>query len=233
MKISVIIPTYNERENIEKITNVILNDFRKHKVTGEIIVVDDNSPDKTYDVVNKISKKHKNVKLIHRKKERGKGSAIIAGAKKSKHALVAMIDSDLQYPPKDIYRLARILESRKVDIVVGKRTHENLPLIRKIVSCGFNLFQKIFIRVDVSDVQSGLKVIRKKVFNSLKLKEKGFSFDAELLLKAKKKGFKLIEVPIKFYDRKEGKTKVNVITHSWDVFWRCLYLKLKNIFDSD
>ena len=230
MNISVVIPSYNEKENIEKIIKIILNQFKIHKVKGEIIVVDDDSPDGTANIVRKM--KYKNVRLIVRKKERGKGSAVIRGARAAKYDIVAMIDSDLQYPPKDIYKLAKSLEKNNADIVIGKRIYKSLSLKRKIASSGFKMMQRSILGLKISDTQSGLKVFRKKVFN-IKIKEGGFTFDLELLLKANKKNFKIIEVPINFYERKQGQTKINTFYHGLEFFWKSIYLKMKYLFYSD
>ena len=225
MKVSIVIPTYNESENIENFILTLEKKLHRHNVHGEIIVVDDNSPDGTSEIVARLAKKYKNLKLLCRKNKRGKGSAIADGAKLAKYENIAMIDADFQYNPEDIFRLLAAAKNR--DIVVTRRVYESLPFTRKVLSSTFRFLQKLVLRLGVGDTQSGLKLLKKTVFESIKLDETGFAFDIELLLKARKKGFSIKEVPIKFHERTRGKSKVGVLKTSFELLLKCVSLKLK------
>ena len=213
-KISIVIPTYNERKNIPILIKKILN----LDLNTKIIVVDDNSPDSTGEVANKLAKKYKNkIFVIHRKGKLGLGTAYIAGFKcaiKDGADLIFSMDGDLSHNPKYIPSFLKKI-NQGYDIVLGSRYIKggdfSLNIKRKIISKGANLFAKWMLNMDVNDLTTGYRCYKRNVLESINLdgiKSDGYSFLEEILFLCKRKGFKMAETPIIFTLRKEGKSKL-------------------------
>ncbi len=222
MKIVITIPTYNEKDNIENIINIIQKDvvpkIKQHKIA--VLVIDDNSPDGTSEVVRKLIKKYPNVKLLTGEK-RGLGAAYIRGMshavdKMGADALVE-IDADLSHPPLKIIELVKKLDEG-YDTVIGTRYSgggsipANWPFQRKAFSVLGNLLVRIvLLRPYIHDWTGGFKIIKKEVF----IKEKkelanynGYVFQVAFLHKTAKDGYRIAEVPYEFSDRTLGKSKI-------------------------
>lgn len=222
MKIVHIIPTYNEKENIGKMVETINKIGQKYpRWKNEILVVDDHSPDKTYDIVKSYQKKYGNVHLLLKKKE-GLGRALIAGyevaIKKLKADIVIPNDADFQWDPQDYPKLVEKIE-QGVDVVVASR---HIPG-GKVV--GWNWFRKLNHDVsnillawfvagvhEVKDHAGNFKAIRVKgILDKValdKMRNAGFSFQLHILYELSKTGAKFIEVPVIFRERKYGKSKI-------------------------
>jgi dolichol-phosphate mannosyltransferase len=197
--VTIIIPTYNESENIQNLINEIL----KH-VDVNILVVDDNSPDGTAVVVRKI--KDKRVKLLLRKNKKGLGSAIKDGLLASK-GMVGVMDADFSHPPDVLPEMLRQIEDN--DIVVGSRKvkgggTKKWPFNRKLVSFIATMLAKPL--TNVKDPVSGFFFIRKQVIDGIKLNEQSCKMCLEILVKGKYN--KVKEVPIVFVNRKKGRSKI-------------------------
>jgi len=231
MKIIVIIPTYNEKGNIEKLIasleEEVFPKIKNHKMS--ILVVDDNSPDGTGEEVNKLINKYGNIKMLSGEK-RGLGAAYIRGMsyavdKMNADAMFEM-DADLSHPPKKIIEFVEKMEDG-FDIVIGTRYSaggsipENWPIHRKIFSIFGNLLVRvILLRLHIHDWTGGFRVLKKEVF----LKEKkellnynGYIFQISFLHKAVRDGFKVAEVPFYFSDRTLGRSKIAPLNYIADV----------------
>lgn len=217
LKVTVVIPTYNEAQNLERLTREV----RKNIPPGDqIIIVDDNSPDGTGKIADKIAKKDKNVHVIHRKGKSGRGSAVFEGfrfAKKFSPSFYIEMDADFSHKPEDIPRLfAKINEGH--DVVIGSRylpksKIENWPLARKIFSKAANLFAKIVLDVPISDYTNGYRIYSKKSADFLlsqRLITSGYILLSETAYKLKNKGFTFGEIPIIFVNRKRGHSNTNL-----------------------
>lgn len=215
MKTFVMIPTYNEEENIKKLIDAILNLNIKDL---EIVVVDDDSPDKTGKIVEDISKDNKEVHLLLRKEKKGRGYAGKAGyiycLKKGADIIIEM-DADFSHHPKHIPELLK--EIRNYDIVLGSRRvkggrEEGRSAVRRVITSFANLYIRLILGLKVKDCNSGFRCFRKKVLEeiSYSLKSEGPSIVQEVLFKAHLKGFSIKEIPIRFIDRKEGKSKLGI-----------------------
>ncbi len=213
-ELSIIIPTYNERQNlpilIEKINNSINNSIKY-----EIVVVDDNSPDKTWEVALEYSKKGYPVKLILRPRKMGLSSAIIEGFHKSSGEYIVVIDADLQHPPEVIPILYNEAKKHGADIVIASRYIkgggvEGWSLIRKIISKGASLLAKIALPQvrKISDPMSGFFLVKRDVIEGLELKPKSWKVLLEILVKGKYS--KVIEVPYIFRSRIHGESKLRL-----------------------
>jgi len=213
-RISIVIPTYNERKNIPILIKKILN----LGLNTKIIVVDDNSPDGTGEIADRLAKKYKNkIFVIHRKGKLGLGTAYIAGFKyaiKQGSDLIFSMDGDLSHNPKYIPDFLKKI-NQSYDIVLGSRYIKggdfSLNIKRKIISKSANLFAKWMLGMDVNDLTTGYRCYKRKVLESINLdsiKSGGYSFLEEILFFCKKKGFKMAETPIIFTLRKGGKSKL-------------------------
>ena len=216
MKTIVVVPTYNEKDNIVQLIRKIL----LHNV--DILVVDDNSPDGTWKLVEEISKKEKRVKLHKRIGERGRGTAGIAGFKdalKQGYDCIIEMDADFSHNPDDIPRLLDAI--RNADIVLGSRLVKEGRQIgrssyRKLLTSFANNYIRTILGMKIKDCNSGYRCFRKKVLEGINLdsiKAKGPDIVQEILYKAYLKGFKIIEIPIVFTEREKGSSKLGMKHH--------------------
>jgi len=208
-KVSIIVPTYNERENISKLLNRIFSIFRKNKINGEVIIVDDNSPDGTGLLAKKLIKKYRNLKVLHRKEKMGLSSAILDGLKIMNGKILGVMDADLSHPPEMIPLMLDIMKNENADFVIGSRyvrggKIKGWDFYRKTVSKVGTLLSKIF--TNVKDPMSGFFLIKSKCVKGIQFNPTGFKICLEFIIKANYN--KIIEVPITFIERKKGKTKI-------------------------
>ena len=215
MRYLVIIPTYNEKENIGKlIPQILLQDKGI-----EVLVVDDNSPDKTGELVEKLAQKNKRVHIIHRKGKLGFGTAYIAGFKyaiKKDYSLIFQMDADFSHQPKYLPKM--ISAAKKYDLVLGSRLVRGggvigWPKYRYLTSKSANLFSRKLLGLKPHDVTTGFRcynrnVLKKIDFNGIVCS--GYAFLEELIYLTQKAGFKIGEIPIIFVDRKFGKSKLGI-----------------------
>lgn len=236
----VIIPTYNENENIESIIEEVLLQGKEFA----ILIVDDNSPDGTGDTVKKIQKKNsktkdKRVHLIEREKKMGLGSAYIEGFRwtlDKDYDFVFEMDADFSHDPAALKELRKVLTEKKIGLVIGSRYKKginviNWPMSRLILSYSANLFAKVITGVPLSDLTSGFKGIRKNVLENLdfnKIDAEGYGFQIEIHFYTYWKGFKIKEIPIVFTERRSGNSKMSkkII---WEAFWLVWKLGIRRL----
>lgn len=207
MKISIIIPVFNEEKTIEEILKRVISapvfDCQK-----EIIVINDGSTDKTREILQNLSPK---ITLINLEENHGKGFALREGFKKASGEIIVIQDADLEYNPKDYEKLLAPILEGKTKIVYGSRNlNPEIKPFSKIYLWGGKLVTGIFnllFKTKLTDVFTGYKIFKKEVLKELCLKENRFGFDVEFSSKAIKKGFTVLEVPISYTGRsfKEGK----------------------------
>jgi len=211
MIFSLIIPTFNESENISILIEQIDLTFSQANIKGEIIIIDDNSPDKTWEVADNLKQKFKNLTVLRRLNKKGLSSAVLDGFQVADSEIIGVIDADFSHPPEKIPELIKPILEGKSDFVIGSRyveggSIENWPLNRKIASYIARLFVKGL--TDVKDPMSGFFFLNKKIMEDVNISPKGFKIGLELIVKGKYK--KLTEVPITFKDRKYGNSKLGV-----------------------
>jgi len=206
--ISIVIPTYNEKKNIEMLLPQI---FKILKKDAEVIIVDDNSTDGTRDSVKELMKKF-NVRLLKRDKKMGIGSAYKDGFKMAKGDIVFEMDADLSHDPKHLKSfIEKITEG--YDVVVGSRYikggKRKDPFYRKIFPAVGNFFYKSLMKSQVRDTTSGYRAYKREVLNKIELNDlpNDFSFQAAILFKLILEKAKVTEIPIDFKDRMYGETK--------------------------
>jgi dolichol-phosphate mannosyltransferase len=208
------IPTYNERENIGALLPVLLG---LHEA-AQILVVDDNSPDGTGNVVAAFAARDARVHLMRREGKRGIGSAYraaFAWAVRQGYALVVVMDADGSHDPAEVSRLLEM--SAVADVVVGSRyipggRVSDWPLSRLALSRGGNRLARLLVGAQIHDWTSGFKCYRREVLATLpfdRITSEGYSFQIEILFHCHRDGWKLCEVPINFTDRRLGSTKMS------------------------
>ena len=217
--ISIVIPTYNESQNICN----ILKSIEKHLLPNfktEAIVVDDNSPDGTGNIVEDYIKSVKelanySINVIHRETKNGLSSAILKGIEYSTGDIVVVMDSDFSHPPQIIPNLVEALKKSKSDIVIASRyikggKIEDWSIKRRLISKTATKIAKYFLGVKTKDPMSGFFAFRKNLIDGLKFDAIGYKMLLELLVK--KRGAKVLEIPYQFTDRANGKSKLNYST---------------------
>jgi dolichol-phosphate mannosyltransferase len=214
MKTLVIIPTYNESENIEKIVPLVT----EKDPSIHVLIVDDNSPDGTGRIADQMAKKDDRISVIHRERKSGLGTAYIAGFKFALgkgYDLVFEMDCDFSHDPRYLPRFIKAAED--ADLVLGSRYIEgvnviNWPMSRLLLSYYANVYSRLVTGLPVRDATGGFKCFRREVLEAIDLgrvKSNGYSFQIEMSFRAWKKGFKIKEIPIVFEDRKVGQSKMS------------------------
>ena len=214
-QVSVIIPTFNESENICNVLQSLKECLPK--IDLEAIVVDDNSPDGTGKIVEEYIKSMKNVagysiSVVHRKAKEGLSSAILDGLKNSKGETVIVMDSDLSHPPQIIPKMLDTIKQTQCDIVVASRyikggAIQGWPFKRKLMSTVATKIAKIGLNISTDDPMSGFFAFRRKIIEGVKFDAIGYKILLELLVKTK--GVKVEEIPYTFTDRKFGSSKLD------------------------
>lgn len=213
-KVLVIIPTYNEAENISSLIPEILSQDER----VEVLVVDDNSPDGTGEIVSTLARNNSRIHLLERQGKMGLGSAYIMGFKyaiEHKYEYVFEMDADFSHNPDDIPRLAS--EIKGYDLVIGSRyvtgvNVVNWPIRRLLLSIFASRYVRFVTRMPVKDPTSGFKCIRTTVLEALDLDNilsDGYSFQIEIHYKIWKSGLRIKEIPIVFTERRDGKSKMS------------------------
>jgi len=214
MKTLIISPTYNERKNIG---NLIEKLFKLNN-SLHLLIVDDNSPDGTAEVVKNAMETNNNIHLIEREGKLGLGTAYCKGfeyALENGYDYILQMDADLSHNPNDVLRLVQFAETH--DLVIGSRYIEgvnviNWPMSRLLLSYFANWYARFFTRVPIMDLTGGFKCFRRNVIEAIDLnniRSEGYSFQIEINFITFNKGFKITEIPIVFTDRTVGESKMN------------------------
>lgn len=213
----VIIPTYNEKENIQKILQAVLD----LPIAFDILVVDDNSNDGTADIVKRMQSEFvERIHLLQRPRKMGLGTAYIAGFRyglEHKYDFIYEMDADFSHNPKDLVRMNEVLESKAADVVIGSRYIKggsvvNWPANRRFISYGGSLYTRLITWMPVKDPTAGFIGYSAKVLSALDLSKIhfiGYAFQIQMKFEAWSLGFKIKEIPIVFKDREEGTSKMN------------------------
>ncbi|MFD1017291.1 polyprenol monophosphomannose synthase [Winogradskyella rapida] len=233
----VIIPTYNEIENVESIIKAV---FSQQK-TFDVLIVDDNSPDQTGAAVKTLQSQFKEqLFLLERTSKSGLGTAYIAGfewALEKGYDFIFEMDADFSHNPDDLPKLYEACASKGADIAVGSRyvkgiTVVNWPLSRILLSYGASRYVRFITRMKVKDSTAGFICYKRAVLEAINLKKikfVGYAFQIEMKFKAHRKGFKIVEIPVIFKDRTKGKSKMSggIIT---EAIFGVISLKIKSLF---
>jgi dolichol-phosphate mannosyltransferase len=224
----VIIPTYNERENIRRIVDTVLRQDGRL----EVLIVDDGSPDGTGQIVAELEAADQRVHLLEREKKMGLGTAYIAGfrwALERDYQYVLEMDADFSHDPSHLPQFLRAIED--ADLVLGSRYQQgrvtvvNWPISRLILSYSANLYARAVTGLPVWDATGGFKCFRRSVLEAIDLSQvrsNGYAFQIEMSFRAWKRDFRITEIPIVFVDRTEGTSKMSksIVREAIWMVWR-------------
>ena len=224
----VIVPTFNERENIRRlVSSVLAQDERL-----EVLVVDDGSPDGTGAIVDEMAAADPRVNVLHRARKLGLGTAYLAGfawALEQGYDFVFEMDADFSHDPAHLPQFLSAIES--ADLVLGSRYRDgkvtvvNWPIGRLLLSYFANVYARWVTGLDLFDATGGFKCFRRKVLERIDLKDvrsNGYAFQIEMSFRAWRHGFRIVEIPIVFHDRTEGESKMsgNIVREAVFMVWR-------------
>jgi len=230
----VIIPTFNELENIRKLIPAVLSQDN----SIHLLIVDDNSLDGTGNYVEEESRKNDRIHLLKREKKMGLGTAYLAGFKyalKNDYDFIFEMDADFSHDPNELKSF--LVAIKENDLVLGSRYINgvrvlNWPMTRLLLSFFASVYTRLITGLPVRDATGGFKCFRRKVLESIdlnKIKSNGYSFQIEMTFKAYSKGFKIKEIPIVFTDRVKGKSKMSkkIVREAVTMVWK---LRLQHMF---
>lgn len=229
-KISVFLPAYNEGENLESTIKNVLTGLKENFKDWELIIINDGSKDNTGKIADSFSKKDKRIKVIHHNPNKGYGPALISGLYACKYPWISFIDSDGQFDFTEIPLLLKKQQKTNADMVIGYYLERQVSLMRKINTKAWQIIVWIMFGLNVRDIDCGFKLISKKVVDTIPKLEssRGAFISSEFLIKSQKYGFKIVEVGVHHYPRKNGEgtgANLDVIIQSFiDLFslWRKL-----------
>lgn len=231
----VVIPTYNEKNNIARLIDQVL--ARDERL--DVLVVDDGSPDGTGAIVDEIKASNPRVDIIHRDRKLGLGTAYLAGFKWAlarHYAFVFEMDADFSHDPAHLPQFLEALSG--ADLVIGSRyrngrvTVVNWPVGRLLLSYAANIYARVVTGLQLFDSTAGFKCFRRQVLEALDLdavRSSGYAFQIEMNFRAWKKGFRLVEIPIVFVDRTEGESKMSkrIVREAVWMVWRLRWWSIR------
>jgi dolichol-phosphate mannosyltransferase len=232
----VIIPTYREKENIEAIIRAIFS----LSIPFDILVIDDNSADGTAEIVRSLQASFPNLYILERPGKLGLGTAYITGFKwaiENDYSYIYEMDADFSHNPNDLIRLYKACHDDGADLAIGSRYISgvnvvNWPLSRVLMSYIASIYVRIITRMKIMDTTAGFKCYRREVLENIRpeqIKSIGYGFQIEMKFIAWKLGYKIVEVPIIFTDRKLGSSKMTGGIFN-EALWGVLRMKLRSIF---
>lgn len=211
----VVLPTYNEADNLERLVGEILERLPSSR---RVLIVDDNSPDGSGEIADRLASQYDEVSVLHRERKEGLGPAYIAGFREALAGgaeLVVEMDADFSHDPAYLPQLLRAIEG--ADVAIGSRYVAGGGLtewgrVRRFISRGGSAYARAALGLDVRDLTGGFKCLRREVLESIDLDtitSRGYAFQVETTYRAIRAGFRVVEVPIVFRDRREGNSKMS------------------------
>jgi dolichol-phosphate mannosyltransferase len=211
----VILPTYNEAENVERIVSAVLEQLPEN---GRVLVVDDNSPDGTGEIADRLTASNESISVLHRQHKEGLGPAYLAGfhvALEGGAQRIVEMDADFSHDPA--YLPGLIGAADHYDLVIGSRYVPgggvtDWGAMRRFISRGGSTYARLALRVPVRDLTGGFKCFRREVLEAINLdtiEARGYAFQVETTYRALKAGFRVVEIPIVFRDRTDGTSKMS------------------------
>lgn len=221
MNLSVVIPVYNEVENIGEILKLV----QSTKLAKEIIVVDDGSKDGTRDILQKLDGKKK-VRVILHERNQGKGAAVVTGWRAAQGDILLIQDADLEYDPRDYAVLLQPIEEGKADVVYGSRflgaPHRVTMFWHLMANRLLTFMTNILYNTILTDMETGYKVFLREVIVGMNIQAKGFDFEPEFTAKVLKRKHRIFEVPISFNPRDYSQGKKIKLKDAFEAVWTLL-----------
>lgn len=233
----VIIPTYNEKENIERMVRKVFS----LSLPFDLLIIDDNSPDGTADIIKSLQKEYPDqLHLLQRKGKLGLGTAYITGFKwalEKDYGYICEMDADFSHNPEDLISLYEACKNENADLSIGSRyitgvNVVNWPMGRILMSYFASKYVRFITRMNIKDTTAGFKCYRRKVLETInldKVKLKGYAFQIEMKFTTWKFGFKIVEIPIIFTERQEGVSKMSGGIFN-EAVWGVIKMKLRSFF---
>jgi len=222
MKVSVVIPTYNEEKSIAEVVRKVL----ELKLKKEIVVVDDGSTCDTEKILSHFIKDNE-VKFIKHKKNEGKGCAVRTGVKNATGEIVVIQDADLEYPPSQIPKLIKPILDGETDVVFGSRflgRIEGMSLTNRVGNKFLTFMARLLYGSNITDMETGHKAFRRSVIDDIESTATRFEIEPEITAKVLMKGYKIVEIPIDYKARKKGEKKIGIkdglVAFKWLVVYR-------------
>jgi dolichol-phosphate mannosyltransferase len=234
----VIIPTYNEKENITGMVKAI----SQLPVSFDILVIDDSSPDGTGEIVKSLQQEYPGLNIIERQGKLGLGTAYIAGFKwaiEHNYDFIFEMDADFSHNPADLVRLLNACQDGGADLAIGSRYISgvnvvNWPLGRVLISYCASIYVRLITGMKIKDTTAGFKCYRNEVLRNIRteqIRSVGYAFQIEMKFTAMKLGYNIVEIPIIFTDRRAGTSKMSGGIFN-EAFWGVLRMKMRSIFNS-
>jgi dolichol-phosphate mannosyltransferase len=225
-----VLPTYNEAENVEPLVEAAR---AKLPPGAQVLIVDDSSPDGTGAIADRLAERHENVQVLHRPEKEGLGPAYLAGFRRALErgaGLVLEMDSDFSHDPAYLPRL--LDAARRADVVLGSRYVDGGGVsdwgpLRRAISRGGSAYARLVLGVPVRDLTGGFKCFRREVLEAIDLdaiSTRGYAFQVEMTYRALRRGFKVVEVPIVFRERRVGTSKMDLSIVT-EAVWRLPLLR--------
>jgi glycosyltransferase involved in cell wall biosynthesis len=210
MKISIVVPCFNEIETIKEITSKIVNTLNKYQY--EILVIDDCSTDGSLKILNEIQSNNKNIKILSNSKNLGKGASLRKGFEEATGEIICIQDADLEYDPIDLIKMINLIIEGSADVVFGSRFRGNGPVranlyINRVANFIITTLTNIFTNLSLTDIECCYKVFKKKDIQKIDLKENRFGIEPELTIKLANLNLKIFEVGISYYGRTKDEGK--------------------------
>jgi dolichol-phosphate mannosyltransferase len=231
VRATVCLPTYNERENVERMVRAL------GELGVSVLVIDDSSPDGTGELADRLAQELDYVSVLHRPRKEGLGPAYLEGFRRALAdgaELILEMDCDFSHDPADVPRL--IAAAADADLVLGSRyvkggAVRNWGLVRRLVSAGGSLYARAMLGVDVHDLTCGFRCYRREVLERIDLDavtSRGYAFQIELTYRAIRAGFRVVEIPITFVDREQGGSKMSKAIFL-EAIWKVPALRLQRL----
>lgn len=225
MNLSVVIPVYNEAQNIRE----ILRRVQATKLAKEIVVVDDGSQDGTREILKKMDGKGKIHVILH-ERNKGKGAAVVTGLNAAKGEILLIQDADLEYDPRDYPVLLQPIREGVADVVYGSRflggPHRVTMFWHLVANKLLTLMTNILYNTILTDMETGYKVFRRKVIEDMKIRAKRFDFEPEFTAKVLKRNYRIFEVPISFNPRDYSQGKKIKLRDAFEAVWTLLKYRI-------
>lgn len=207
-ELSIVIPFYNEEENVADVVSGLNMELSKNKINYEMVLVNNGSTDNTQVIIKSFRNKNNRIKQIDISLNEGYGWGIMNGLDASRGEYIGFIDGDNQVGPEQVILAFNAIRKSNADICISRRNNRQDNLKRKLISRLYNIMLNLTFLLNLKDVNSKPKLMRSKIYKDMEISSKDWFIDTEMLIKAKKMNCRIVEIPIRHNQRMKGKSKV-------------------------